>query len=73
MDYPFQIACVHPPPPLRKNRRSGVCGGGDHCAQTDNPFLDLVLKRPMFLMIAKDCTERLSAVALSIGLIIPRG
>ena len=24
-------------------------------------------------MISKDCTERLSAVALSIGLIIPRG
>ena len=24
-------------------------------------------------MIAKDCTERLSAVALSVGLIIPRG
>ena len=28
---------------------------------------------PVFLMIAKDCTERLSAVALSVGLIIPRG
>ena len=28
--------------------------------------------RPVFLMIAKDCTERLSAVALSVGLIIPR-
>ena len=27
----------------------------------------------VFLMIAKDCTERLSAVALSIGLIIPGG
>ena len=27
----------------------------------------------MFLMITKDCTERLSAVALSIGLIIQRG
>ena len=25
-DYPFQIACVQPPPPLRKNRRRGVCG-----------------------------------------------
>ena len=25
------------------------------------------------LMIAKDCTERLSAIALSVGLIIPRG
>ena len=24
-------------------------------------------------MIAKDCTERLSAVALSVGLVIPRG
>ena len=28
MDYPFQIACVQPPPPLRKNRRRGVCGEG---------------------------------------------
>ena len=28
MDYPFQIACVQPPSPLRKNRRRGVCGGG---------------------------------------------
>ena len=26
----------------------------------------------MFLMITKDCTERLFVVALSIGLIIPR-
>ena len=25
-DYPFQIACVRPPPPLRKFRRRGVCG-----------------------------------------------
>ena len=25
MDYPFQIACVRPPTPLRKNRRRGVC------------------------------------------------
>ena len=49
-------------------------------SQTDNPFLALGWKRPMtkfqcpvFLMIAKDCTERLSAVALSVGLITPRG
>ena len=28
MDYPFQIACVQPPSPLRKNRRRGVYGGG---------------------------------------------
>ena len=28
---------------------------------------------PVFLMTAKDCTERLSGVALSVGLIIPRG
>ena len=31
MDYPFQIACVQPPPPLRKNRWKGVCGGGGDC------------------------------------------
>ena len=69
MDYPFQIACVQPPSPLRKNRRRGA---GQ--SQTDNPFLALASKRPItkfpcpvFLMIAKDCTERLSAVALSIA------
>ena len=27
-DYPFQIACLQPPHPLRKNRRRGVCGEG---------------------------------------------
>ena len=50
-------------------------------SEMDNPFLALVWKRlsvkqflcPVFLMIAKDCTERLSAVALSVGLIFPRG
>ena len=85
MDYPFQIVCVQPPPPLRKNQRRGVCGGGGVCSQAslrraDNPFLALVWKQPMtkfpcpvFLIIAKDCTERLSPVALSLGLIIPRG
>ena len=33
MDYPFQRACVQPPPSLRKNRRKGVCGGGGDCTQ----------------------------------------
>ena len=71
-DYPFQIASVQPPPPLRKNRRRGVCREGDDCtqaSQTDNPFLPLVWKRPkpkfrwsVFLTIAKDLTERLSAI-----------
>ena len=72
MDYPFQIPCVQLPPPLRKNQRRGVCGwGGDYA------FLALVWKQPItkfpgpvFLMIAKDSTERLSAVALSLRLII---
>ena len=84
MDYPFQIAFVQPPPPQRKNQRRGVCGGGGDCAQANlrriTHLLALVWKRrmtkfpcPVFLMIAKDCTERLSAVALSIGLIIQRG
>ena len=27
-DYPFQLACVQPSPPPRKNRRMGVCGEG---------------------------------------------
>ena len=84
MDYPFQKACVQPPPPLRKKSDKGCRWGRGRLwtgqSQTDNPFLVLVWKRPitkfpcpMFLMITKDCTERLSAVALSIGLIIPRG
>ena len=33
MGYPFQIACVQQPPPLRKNRRRDVCGGDSDCAQ----------------------------------------
>ena len=33
MDYPFQRACVQPPPSLRKNRRKGVCGEGGDCTQ----------------------------------------
>ena len=33
MDYPFQIACVRPPTPLRKNRRRGVCREGGDCTQ----------------------------------------
>ena len=35
MDYPFQIACVQPPPPLRKKSEKGpgVCGEGGDCAQ----------------------------------------
>ena len=37
MDYPFQIPCVQLPPPLRKNQRRGVCGGGG-----DYAFLALV-------------------------------
>ena len=72
MDYPFQIPCVQLPPPLRKNQRRGVCGGGG-----DYAFLALVWKQPItkfpgpvFLIIAKDSTERLSAVALSLRLII---
>ena len=82
---PMCLASVQPSPPLRKNRTRGVCRGGFDCTQAslspaNNPFLALVWKRPrtkfpfpVFLMIAKDCKERLSAVALSVGLIIPRG
>ena len=62
MDYPFQIACVQPPPPLRKKRKRGVCEGGGDCTQTSLRrmihFLALVWKRPttkfpcpVFLMI----------------------
>ena len=51
MDYAFQRTCEPPPPPLRKNRRRGVCGRGGNCktrqSQKDNPFLVLVWKRPI--------------------------
>ena len=75
LDYPFQIACVQPPPPFRKKkkRKRGVWGGGGDWTQASVwrmiHFLALVWKRPttkfpctVFLMIQKDCTERLSAV-----------
>ena len=58
-DYQFQIACVQPPPSPRKNRRGCLWGGRD-CTLAS-------LRR------RKDCTERLFAVALSVGRIIPRG
>lgn len=54
----------------------------DRLVSDGYPFLALVHVKtanvkqfpcPVFLMIAKDCAERLSAVALSVGLIIPRG
>ena len=60
--------------PQRKNgKRVHVCGGGGDCTQASLRrmihFLALVWKRPttkfpcpVFLMIQKDCTERLSAV-----------
>ena len=81
MDYPFQIACVQPPPPLRKKSEKGcLWGRGRLCtgqSQTDNPFLALVWKQLMtkfpcsvFLMIAKDSTERPSAIALSKALLL---
>ena len=78
-DYPFPIARVRPLPPLRKNRRRGVCGEGATVHRLVSR-LALAWKRQItefpcavFLMIAKDCTEGLSAVALSVGLNFPRG
>ena len=66
--------------PQKKSEKGYLWGSGrlrTGQSQTDNPFLALASKRqitkfpcPVFFMIAKDCTERLSAVALSIGLII---
>ena len=52
MDYPFQIVCVEPPTPLRKNRRRVVCGGarGLYTGQssTDNPFLARVCENGQY-------------------------
>ena len=67
IDYPFLIACVQPPPPITKNRLWGRGRLHTGQSQRDDPFLALVWKQPItkfpcpaFLMIAKDCTERLS-------------
>ena len=53
MDYPFQIACVQTPPPLKKKSKSGVCGEGGDCTQASLRrmihFLALVWKRPTTL------------------------
>ena len=75
--------CRAAPSPQKKSEKGCLWGRGwlyTGQSQTDNPFLALVWKRPItkfphpvFLMIAKDCRERLSAFALSIGLSIPRG
>ena len=64
-----------PLPPEKKSEKGCLWGRGRLCtgqSQTDNPFLALVWKQlitkfpcPVFLMIAKDFTERPSAVALS--------
>ena len=81
MDYPFQKACVQPPPsPQKKSEKGCLRGRGRLCtgqSQTDNPFLALVWKQLMtkfpcsvFLMIAKDSTERPSAIALSKALLL---
>ena len=71
--------CTATPSPQKKSVKGCVWGRGRlHIgwSQTDNPFLALVLKLPITKFpcpVVKDCTERLSVVALSIGLLIPRG
>ena len=55
--------------PQKKSEKGCLWGRGrlrTGQSQTDNPFLALASKR----QITNNCTERLSAVALSIGLII---
>ena len=72
--------CTAAPSPQKKIGEGCLWRRGD-CSQAslrraDNPFLALVLKPPVTKFpcrVAKDCTEQLSAVASSIGLIIPRG
>ena len=67
------------PSPQKKSEKGCLWGRGrlyTGQSQTDNPLLALVLKLPITKFpcpVAKDCTERLSAVALSKGLIIPHG
>ena len=68
---------VYHPHSLRKNRkRGGLSGRGGTVQRLVSDVYSISSSSvpcPVFLMIAKDCTERLSAVALSVGLIIPRG
>ena len=65
------------PSPQKKSEKGCLWGRGrlyTGQSQTDNPLLALVLKLPITKFpcpVAKDFTERLSAVALSIGLNIP--
>ena len=87
MDYPFQIACVQPPSPLRKNRRRGVCGGGGrlyrpvHGLVSDGQSISSssvkTANNKMPVSSVFNDSEALYrttvSVALSVGLIIPRG
>ena len=66
------------PIPSEKIGKGAVCreGGGGTVQRLVSDVYSISSSSvpcPVFLMIAKDCTERLSAVALSVGLIIPRG
>ena len=87
MDYPFQIAFVQPPSPLRKNRRRGVCGGG---GRLNRPVHGLVSdgqsissssvktannKMPVSSVFndSEGLYRTTVSVALSVILIIPRG
>ena len=72
--------CTAAPSPQNKSEKGCLWGRGRLCtgqSQTDNPFLALVWKQLMtkfpcsvFLMIAKDSTERPSAIALSKALLL---
>ena len=84
MDYPFQIACVQPPPPLRKNRRRGVCGEGGttvHGLVSDGQSISSSSvktannKMPVSSVFndSEGLYRTTVSVALSVGLIIPRG
>ena len=72
--------CTAAAPSPQKKSQKGCLWGRGTTVHGLVSFLALVWKRPttkclcpVFLMIAKDRTEGLSAVALSVGLIIPRG
>ena len=87
MDYPFQIACVQPPSPLRKNRRRGVCGGGGrlyrpvHGLVSDGQSISSSSvktannKMPVSSVFndSEGLYRTTVSVALSVGLTIPRG
>ena len=84
MDYPFQIACVQPPPPLRKKSEKGCLWGrgatvhglvSDGQSISSSSVKTANNKMPVSSVFndSEGLYRTTVSVALSVGLIIPRG